>query len=146
MGEHAFDFGLDNEVLVRGVKITRCLDCGESSVGIHRLLDLHDAIAGAVARRPGSLTPREVAFLRKHMELSQTEFGEMLGGIRQETVSRWESMENPQPMGRPVELLLRILVIDHINGIQREFQSESKDTGQKKFEAFDDNGHWSVAA
>lgn len=36
------------------------------------------------------MTPQEIAALRKRLGLSQREFGQLLGNVPQNTVSRWE--------------------------------------------------------
>ena len=36
------------------------------------------------------MSPQDIAALRKRLGLSQTEFGQLLGGVPQNTVSRWE--------------------------------------------------------
>ncbi|HET7499972.1 MAG TPA: type II TA system antitoxin MqsA family protein [Kofleriaceae bacterium] len=98
--------GLSNVVLV-GVEVRRCPNCGESMVSIPRIEELHRAIAMELIRQTGRLAPSEIKFLRKWLGWSGVDFARHMG-VTPETVSRWESVENPKPMGGIAERLLRL--------------------------------------
>jgi putative zinc finger/helix-turn-helix YgiT family protein len=100
--------GLPNVVLV-GVEVRRCRNCGESMVAIPHIEELHRALAMTLIRQTGRLAPSEIRFLRKWLGWSGVDFASHMG-VAPETVSRWESMENPKPMGGTAERLLRLAV------------------------------------
>jgi putative zinc finger/helix-turn-helix YgiT family protein len=100
--------GLSNVVLV-GVEVRHCPNCGEDAVVIPRVEDLHRAIAMTLIRHPGRLAPSEIRFLRKWLGWSGVDFAKHMG-VAPETVSRWESVEAAKPMGGTAERLLRLAV------------------------------------
>jgi putative zinc finger/helix-turn-helix YgiT family protein len=100
--------GLPNVVLV-GVEVRRCPKCGESMVAIPHIEELHRALAMTLIRQAGRFTPSEIRFLRKWLGWSGIDFANHMG-VAPETVSRWESVDNPKPMGGTAERLLRLAV------------------------------------
>jgi putative zinc finger/helix-turn-helix YgiT family protein len=100
--------GLPNVVLV-GVEVEHCQNCGEILVSIPNIEGLHRAIAMELIRHPGRLAPNEIRFLRKWLGWSGVDFAKHMG-VAPETVSRWESMENGKAMGGTAERLLRLAV------------------------------------
>jgi putative zinc finger/helix-turn-helix YgiT family protein len=100
--------GLPHVVLV-DVEVRRCPACGERAVMIPRIEALHRALAMVTISRPGRLSPREIRFLRKWLGWSGQEFAKHFG-VTTTTVSRWESTEDPSPMGGTAERLLRLSV------------------------------------
>jgi putative zinc finger/helix-turn-helix YgiT family protein len=100
--------GLSNVVLV-DVEVRRCQNCGEITVSIPRIEELHRTLAMALIRQTGRLAPSEIRFLRKWLGWSGVDFAKHMG-VAPETVSRWESMENMKPMGGTAERLLRLAV------------------------------------
>jgi putative zinc finger/helix-turn-helix YgiT family protein len=104
---HAYEMsGLRSVVLV-GVPVARCGQCGEVEVGIPGIEALHRAIAGALIAKPARLAPEEVRFLRKHLGLSSADFAAHMG-TTPEAVSRWE--RGRAQMGPVADRLLRTLV------------------------------------
>src|SRR5437764_1043651 len=83
--------GLDNVVL-NGIEIRRCPNCGEELVSIPRIEELHQKIATDLISKPGRLSPGEIRFLRRWLGWSGTDFAKMMG-VDPATVSRWESSE-----------------------------------------------------
>jgi len=67
---------------------------------------LHRAIAHAIAIKPTRLMPKEVRFLRDHLDLGNKEFAELMG-VSPEQASRWTS----DPIGVPAERLLRLIAV-----------------------------------
>lgn len=104
-----YECGLDGIVL-ENVSVYRCPSCGEREIEVPNTLQLHRAIALALARKAERLAPREIRFLRKYLGLSSTEFADKVG-VRKSTVSRWERVDEPTPMGGQTERLLRVLVM-----------------------------------
>ncbi|HET9621217.1 MAG TPA: type II TA system antitoxin MqsA family protein [Kofleriaceae bacterium] len=100
--------GLSNVVLV-GVEVRHCSHCGEHTVSIPHIEDLHRSIAMAIIKNPGRLAPSEIRFLRKWLGWSGVDFAKHMG-VTPETVSRWESAESAKPMGGTAERLLRLAV------------------------------------
>jgi len=100
--------GLSNVVLI-DVEVRRCPACGEHTVVIPRIEELHRTLAMAVISRPGRLAPQEIRFLRKWLGWSGQDFARHFG-VTPTTVSRWESLEDPSPMGGTAERLLRLAV------------------------------------
>lgn len=100
--------GLPNVVLV-GVEVEHCENCGENLVSIPHIEELHRTLAMALIRHPGRLAPTEIRFLRKWLGWSGVDFAKHMG-VTPETVSRWESVENGKAMGGTAERLLRLAV------------------------------------
>lgn len=101
--------GLPNVVL-RGIEVRHCLECGEREAQIQALAALHKFLALQLANKHERLTPQEIRFLRKHLGLSGADFAAKLG-VDRATVSRYESLESPQPMGKQTERFLRLMVM-----------------------------------
>ncbi|WP_420943150.1 type II TA system antitoxin MqsA family protein [Archangium gephyra] len=101
--------GLDG-VTLKGVMVYRCLKCGERLLGIHKIVEMHRQLAMAVARRREKLGPKEIRFLRKYLGLSSKDFADKMG-VDKTTVSKWERVDAPAPMGQPAERLLCLMVM-----------------------------------
>ena len=100
--------GLTNVVLV-DCEVRTCAGCGEGGIVIPYIEPLHRELALAVIKRPGRLEPQEIRFLRKWRGWSGADFARHMG-VDPATVSRWESVDNPQPMGPVADRLLRLAV------------------------------------
>lgn len=101
--------GLPN-VILRGIEVRHCPECGEREAQIPSITALHKFLALSLANKPERLTPQEIRFLRKHIGLSGQDFAAKIG-VDKATVSRYESLESPQKMGQQTERLLRLMVI-----------------------------------
>jgi putative zinc finger/helix-turn-helix YgiT family protein len=99
--------GLDNVVLV-GVEVRTCKQCGNESVVIPRITELHKKLAQMVAVKAEKLAPAEIKFLRKYLGWSGADFARYVG-VTAETVSRWEN--GAQTMGPVSERLLRLCAL-----------------------------------
>ena len=117
-------------VILVGVKLRTCTECGATSVGIPKLAKLHRALATNMAKSEHRLAPGEIRFLRKHLGWSGQDAARKLG-VTPETVSRREN--GAKPMGAPTERLLRLTVLtvdpvdeypipDELEGTPREHQ------------------------
>ena len=84
-----YRYGRGLNVILSSVEVRRCPDCGEDEVVIPQVEQLHEAIARAVARKPSSLQPEEIRFLRTFLGYSSVDFANLMG-VKPETVSRWE--------------------------------------------------------
>jgi transcriptional regulator with XRE-family HTH domain len=65
-------------------------------------------IARTIATQPNALLPRDVRFLRRHLELTQAELSRRLC-VDSQTVARWEKGQTEMPGSS--EILLRLLVL-----------------------------------
>lgn len=81
-------------------------DCGEKFAFIPCIQELHKLIAEALLKQEDQLSGREIRFLRKHMGLKAKDFANELG-VRNVTVSRWESGDFPpsESLDRFIRLL-----------------------------------------
>jgi len=95
-------------LVLRGVRLRHCPNCGEDEVSIPRIEALHRVVALAIAAKPARLTDNEVRFLRKHLGWSRDDCAGIMD-VAPETVSRWE--HGRAPMSRMAERFLRLAVI-----------------------------------
>jgi putative zinc finger/helix-turn-helix YgiT family protein len=97
-------------IVLLGVEVTKCLQCGNREVAIPHLDALLKLVAETIVKKPGRLTGDEVRVVRSYLELSGTELAEIMDATPA-TVSRWEN--NKTPVGRTADLLLRAIVMLH---------------------------------
>lgn len=99
--------GLKDVFLINGFKVET--HEGEEYVFIHNVEDLHWAIGRHLATRHGKpLNGRELRFLRKTMNLTQSELAAEFGK-KSQTVARWEKGEVSVPVSE--EKLLRAIFL-----------------------------------
>jgi putative transcriptional regulator len=103
--------GLDDIYLKSGYEIVKTPH-GEG-VAIKKLDELHLAIGCNLAERKKLLSAKELRFLRKHMDLTQSELGKLLG-LTSQQVARWEKGESE--ISGSAEFLLRAYFIQHAGG------------------------------
>jgi putative zinc finger/helix-turn-helix YgiT family protein len=96
-----------SHVVLENVQVARCPACGEYTVSLPRVLELHQMLAQTLLDKPEKLTPEEIRYLRTWLALSGAELAARLG-VSAETLSRWENGQ--KPMGLVSERLLRVLV------------------------------------
>ncbi len=143
VGNHRFDFGLDEKVTLVGIPIDRCLDCGEEAYGIPRMNELFRVVAKAVASKQDRLTPKEVTFIREHLELENDALAELMG-ISLEQVRRWQR-EKGTPIPMAAERLLRTLVLGRAD-IATLLQMATRDRKPFRSRVLPVDDHWEVAA
>ena len=102
-------YGRVIDVVLVGIEVRHCDDCGEEEVVIPRIKELHNAIAADLANRSGLLSPGEIRFLRTHMGFSSKAFAQHMG-VTPETVSRWENPRNPMRIRKTADRFIRFLV------------------------------------
>jgi putative transcriptional regulator len=102
--------GLDNIWLSSGY-LTELCD-GESVLSIRDLDGLHAAIGRSLVKRKKILAGKEIRFLRRQMDLTQSELARLVGCDPQQ-IARYEKGENKMP--GPVDRLLRMLFREHLN-------------------------------
>lgn len=105
-----YDIGLDEPVVLEGVEVSHCPECGEEFLGIPHVEELHKYVAHQIAQKKAGLTPKEIRYLRTYLGYSGVVFASKLG-VTPETVSRWESPTSSTPIGAPSERLLRLMAL-----------------------------------
>ena len=98
--------GLDNIFLLNGYKIS--IHDGEEYVAVVDVDGLHRAIGRHLVMHRKGLSPKEVRFLRKTMDLTQAELAAKLGNDAQ-SVARWEKGTCEMPGA--AEKLLRVIFL-----------------------------------
>ncbi len=101
--------GLDNIFLGSGYDVVNTSE--GRGVRIRNLDGLHLAIGEYLAAHKRSLHGRELRYLRRHMDLTQAELGELIG-LSSQQVARWE--KNQSNISGAAESLLRILFLEHL--------------------------------
>ncbi len=104
--------GLDDIFLLSGYEWIDDQDDGDRSLVVHDLDDLHKAI-GQFLLAKKTLTGKELRYLRKQLDVSQTELGKSLG-VTSQTVARWEKGECQMP--DTAERLFRAICVEHYEG------------------------------
>ncbi|MGD0108713.1 MAG: helix-turn-helix domain-containing protein [Rhodopila sp.] len=102
--------GLDNIFLLNGYEIT--FHDGEEFVSVMDVDGLHRTIGRHIVMHRKGLSPQEVRFLRKTMDLTQAELAAKLGNDPQ-TVARWEKGNSDMP-GTAEKLLRAIFLAENI--------------------------------
>lgn len=102
------DCGLDN-VILHGVKESRCEDCGEVYLGFGDMEKLHQLIAVHLIQKSDLLTGKEVRFLRKHLGYSGSVFSKLVG-YEVEHLSRIEN--GKAAVQETFDRLVRALILE----------------------------------
>jgi putative transcriptional regulator len=103
--------GLEDVYLVSGYEIVKTPH--GDGLAIKNLDKLHKAIGCYLAKRKKALSGNELRFLRKQMDLTQSELG-ILTGLSSQQVARWEKGESD--ISGPADVLIRALFIQHAGG------------------------------
>src|ERR1700737_4542350 len=107
-GNYLFrESGLSNVVL-KGIEIVKCDECGNQDPVIPRLSEVINVLASATVRKPRPLTGEDIRFLRKQMDMTGETFSQFLG-IDKTTLSKWEN--NQIPVGANSDRLIRAVVL-----------------------------------
>lgn len=102
---HYTQCGLDDVYLLSGF-IVEDTAYGPA-FSIKNIEGLHEAIVNALLIQEGVLSAKEIRFLRKHLGMTQEQFGDFIG-VGAQMVARYEKGQSR--MMRAVELLLRARV------------------------------------
>ncbi len=102
--------GLDNIFLLNGYQVSH--HDGEESVSVIDVDGLHRAIGRHLVLHRKGLSPKEVRFLRKTMDLTQAELAAKLGNDAQ-SVARWEKGTCEMP-GTAEKLLRATFLAENI--------------------------------
>ncbi|MCH8238708.1 MAG: transcriptional regulator [Proteobacteria bacterium] len=98
--------GLDNIYLRNGYNLEQT-DYGEA-VSVRDADELHSAIGVYLVQHRKVLSPKEIRFLRKQLEFTQSELGGFMGQSSQQ-VARWEKGQSDIP--GPADRLLRFIFL-----------------------------------
>jgi len=121
---HYTDCGLDNVYLISGYEIENT-PYGEG-LSIKNLDQLHLAIGCNLSSQKKVLSGKELRFLRKQMNLTQSDLGQFLG-LSSQQVARWEKGESE--ISGPADLLVRALFIQTAGG-DLDLQKLAKSLGE----------------
>jgi putative zinc finger/helix-turn-helix YgiT family protein len=99
--------GLPNVVL-SGVDVRRCKECGAFELVLPNVAELHRVIAHDVIKKPAFLSGAEVRFLRTYLGWTGADFAEHIG-VDPSTVSKWEN--DKDPIGMQSDRALRLMVL-----------------------------------
>lgn len=135
-------------VILLGVSVGRCANCGAETLSVPRIAQLHRVLAATLATKATHLTANEARFLRKYLGYSTADLASIMG-VAPETVSRWESTKSPQPIGATSERLLRLMAVRDrpVEEYPSERLAEIRDADADptlRFEA--DEAGWHMAA
>ena len=108
--------GLKN-VILRGIELIECPDCGAVDPVIPRMNDLHRALALAVASQPFRLQGEDVRYLRKYLNMTQDAFAKLLH-IHKSNLSKWEN--NEDKIGEQSDRLIRTVAMALGDGLQKK--------------------------
>ena len=92
----------------------KCVVCGTSEIVVPDMCGLTMAAAVSRVMIDVKLTPQEVKFLRKSLEMTAKDLAEQLE-VTPETISRWEN--GKIPLGPSSEKLLRLMVGIRLDGL-----------------------------
>lgn len=97
--------GLDNIYLINGFEEEYDQD-GERYVSVLDVDDLHKAIGVHLVTYTKTLAPKEIRFLRKTLNLTQSDMGRLIDQSAQQ-IARWEKGESN--ISGPADRLLRLM-------------------------------------
>lgn len=135
-------FGDGLDVVLIGIEVRRCSECGEEEAVIPRIAEVRSTIAENLIQRSTRLTPAEIRFLRTYLGYSGGDFAEKIG-VTREAVSRWEN--GARPMGKTAERLLRLMVAFHIGAGPYDLADKGVDGEHQRLTLRQSSGSWSVA-
>jgi DNA-binding transcriptional regulator YiaG len=131
-GNYQFkESGLDNVILC-GIELIKCKQCGNEDPIIPALDDLFRTIALALVTKPYGLAGEEVRFLRKYMGLTGDEFSRMIH-VDKTTLSKWEN--NDDPVGPQSDLAIRMIVMSQNQALREELKNAIREFEKIKFRA-----------
>jgi len=98
-------------VVLLGIEMPRCAQCGAREIEIPHLDGLHRLLASAIVGKRGRLAPSEIRFLRSSTGWTGVEMARHLG-VTPEAVSRWENAKDT--IGALADRLVRMVVAAQI--------------------------------
>lgn len=114
-------------------------------LSIKNLDGLHKAIGCYLVMQKKTLNGKEIRFLRKHLDLTQSELGKLVG-VTSQQVARWE--KDQSPISGAAEALVRVLFLEQFKNKTikvrdiLESLEEKDDTLHKKQEFINTTQGW----
>lgn len=133
-------------VMLVGIEVSHCPECGEREVAIPRIEALHRALAGIVVTKPGRLIGPEIRFLRSFLGYSGADFAALIGSDPS-TISRWENAK--ESMNKHADRLLRLMVV--LGGRVQEYPLDQladvarDDAPPSRYEAKAEDSGWQAS-
>jgi DNA-binding transcriptional regulator YiaG len=113
----AKNLGIDGVEVFDAVEEVRCKKCRTLvETTIPNLPELVAAAALVRVQNPIKLNAREIRFLRKALGWKSVTMAKQLS-VAAATVSRWESDEDPAPMGPTNEKVLRMVIVQNLKDV-----------------------------
>ncbi|HLK34268.1 MAG TPA: type II TA system antitoxin MqsA family protein [Terriglobales bacterium] len=113
-----------NNVVLHGVEIVNCRECGEEQVAIPNMDDLMRTIALALVTKPYGLRGEEIRFLRKYLRMTGEQFSRLLH-VDKTTLSKWEN--NDDKVGSQSDLLIRSYALNLGEGLREKVDQIMRD-------------------
>jgi DNA-binding transcriptional regulator YiaG len=144
---HYTECGLSNIYLRNGYEC-RTTDYGEA-ITIHDLDGLHKVIGLSLVENKPQLDGEEVKFLRKELDLPQSDMAQFLG-VSESSIRAWEN--DRSEISEPAERILRLIYREHIagdgsvRGIIEHISKLDRDIHEEKLEFEESSEGWRTAA
>ena len=107
---HYTESGLDN-VILSGINVFECSECGEIFPEIIGINELHKQIGLALVKKRSQLKGKEIRFIRKLLGFNEKKFASIMG-VDPVSVSRWENSK--ADVGMTSDKLIRMLFIQSL--------------------------------
>lgn len=137
--------GLDSIVL-DGVVVYRCDQCGEVYYDFGNQIELHSLIARLLIQKKGNLTGRELRFLRKQLGYSTEVFAKLMG-YNPQSLNRIENNDDKiaDQLDRSVRFMAALKDPDRNYDLHDMIEHESGvDMEHSKFKR-SSRGNWTIA-
>ena len=144
---HYTSCGLRN-IWLRNGYVVRKTPYGEA-VAIHNVEGLHCVIGLYLVRNKPRLSGAEVRFLRKELDMSQSDLASILG-VSENSVRGWENHRTK--ITRPAERLLRYIFVEHVEGdgkireLIEKISKINRDAYRKELKLEETDAGWIAAA
>jgi len=104
-----------SSVVLHGIEIVHCDDCGNDDPIIPNLSDLMRLLAVCVISKPERLVGEEIRFLRKYLRMTGEEFSRLLD-IDKTHLSKLEN--DADPVGDQTDRLIRVMALITGDGLR----------------------------
>jgi putative zinc finger/helix-turn-helix YgiT family protein len=115
------------DVVLTGIELIRCENCGNVDPVILRIADVQKTIALAVAGKPAKLAGHEIRFLRKYLGMTGDQFSKLLQ-VDKTTLSKWEN--DADAVGPQSDRLIRAIALSLGEGLQEHAKEVVKTFAQ----------------
>lgn len=103
---------------------------------------LMEVTLGALIHKPIALTGDELRFIRSYLDMTTTEFGKLFC-VSHVAVLKWEKEETK--VSPPLELCMRLYVLDHLKAKDKEFRALYKELRLDQFSKNQKRGTYQIA-